>query len=153
MKLLFIFLLLSACGPNCIDDAEQPFYKVYKKYPIYINPGDIPVESISKAISFWNLEGELVIENSNRFQIIFFKVDSLPSGIVGRMVNVGQYCVILSIDDDWDTAAHEIGHCLGFEHTEDVCSIMYKDESRDPEMTEKIKEKIKSLLDYHTNVN
>lgn len=152
-KYLLIFLLFISCGPVCVENAEQPFHQTYKRYPVYIDPGNVNPESINQAISFWNLEGELVVEKSIKAPIKFFKAETLPQGSVGRAVNVGPYCVIFLLDDDWDTAAHEIGHCLGFQHTEDVCSIMYKDESRAPEMTEKIKSEIKTLLDYHSNAN
>ncbi len=149
-SILVLLLLLSAsCGPACVDDAEQPFQKKYIEYPVYIDPGNVNPEAVAGAVDFWNFEGNVIVEPSEKASIRVFKVDTLDVGVVGRAGRLGQYCVILVVDDDWDTIAHEIGHCLGFDHTIDGCSIMYKNEGRHPEMTEKIK----SLLDYHSNVN
>lgn len=136
-----ILTILSACGgwdaylrePNVYESLSPP-YRISFATEVDALQGDF--NALALAVELWNdaHDGLLTIDRdpTANFLIYIGPYEDLLEGARGGSLRFpeGQICAIYIPTENISDApllAHEIGHCLGFEHTQNAGSIMYEE--------------------------
>jgi len=138
----FGFLIsLSACGgwdaylrePNVYESLSPP-YRISFATEIDAQQGDF--NALALAVEMWNDAHQdlLVIDRDPTSNFLIYigpYEDLLEDARAGSLrFPEGQICAIYlptEVASDFPVIAHEIGHCLGFDHTQNAGSIMYEE--------------------------
>lgn len=155
-KIALIFTLLTSCGgaydpyeviPG-IDESRAEKVEICESYTIDRREHTIAIET---AVGMWNTaigrELFIAIDGPGSIELVFtdeINPNHAPNSAKNPAARggpspgcAGKITVEHHIADNYATYAHEMGHVLGFRHSEDPASIMYNS-SRGGHITEGI---------------
>lgn len=111
-----------------------------KNYPIFVTGEGSSAEA--KALEFWNKKFPGMFEASYAGDIyIHYSDNEVAEGKDGRALWSEVPALIYirpRTRDSWPLIAHELGHCLGLQHTKNPSSIMYPMTYSHQKITEEI---------------
>ncbi|KAB2843010.1 matrixin family metalloprotease [bacterium] len=159
--LLATLATLSACGgwdaylrePNVYETLSPP-YRISFATELDAQQGDF--NALALAVEMWNdaHEGLLVIDRdpTANFLIYIGPYEDLLEDARGGSLRFpeGQICAIYIPSEnatDFSLLAHEIGHCLGFDHTQNAGSIMYEEPGDASQISPDIVEVLAQLVE------
>ena len=161
VSLVCFCLFVTACGgwdaylrePN-VYDALYPPYRI--SFATEIDEQQADFGSLALAVEAWNdlADGLLVIDDDITSQFLIYVgpyeellTDDARAGAL--RIEEGQICAIYIRSEnvrDVPLLTHEIGHCLGFDHTQNSASIMFHAPQPYSAMTFDIAETLDELL-------
>lgn len=159
--LLATLATLSACGgwdaylrePNVYETLSPP-YRISFATELDAQQGDF--NALALAVEMWNdaHEGLLVVDRdpTANFLIYIGPYEDLLEDARGGSLRFpeGQICAIYIPSEnatDFSLLAHEIGHCLGFDHTQNAGSIMYEEPGDTSQISPDIVEVLAQLVE------
>ncbi|MCC6272076.1 MAG: matrixin family metalloprotease [Deltaproteobacteria bacterium] len=158
---LGILASLTACGgwdaylrePNVYEGLSPP-YRISFATEIDAQQGDF--DALALAVEMWNdaHDGLLVIDRdpTANFLVYIGPYEDLLEGARAGSLRFpeGQICAIYlptETASDFPVIAHEIGHCLGFDHTQNAGSIMYEEPGDASQISPDIVEVLAQLVE------
>lgn len=145
---LILIPLFIGCNNQLIErresiQQENTLDPIFNEYPIKVKQNEeLPIQ---EAIDFWNKSLGVKVYEMSDDGIEIMRVDSLNEGEIGNASFLNVKCEIKVTISEWHIIAHELGHCIGFGHTDDKNSIMYFIPSANEELNDDYRQ---MFLDY-----